>query len=165
LHGMAGNSRRALMSLRQMELIGMFQWKQIGLSVIKDTTYTIAFAARSDSTRTISVALMRDISPWNWYGGATNPPEPRVEDLFVECQGTRVTLRSVRLSFTVGGQAGSYWLMILAMAAVGVQGLLVDESFEAQLLRRIGLWRMCRVHFPPRQRPVLVLPHAARRLL
>ena len=113
------------------------QWKQTGLSVTQDTTYNISFAARSDSTRTISVALMRDISPWNWYGGVTIRLTPDWKTFSLNVRAPESLANAVRLSFTVGGQTGSYWFDDIAMTSVGVKGLLVDESFETRLIRRI----------------------------
>jgi hypothetical protein len=113
------------------------QWKQIGLSVTMDTTYAITFSARSDSARTISVSLMRDTSPWTWYGGVTVQLTPAWKQVSFNVRSPETLTFGVRLSFSVGGQAGNYWFDDISMTTVGVNGLLADESLEVPLVRRI----------------------------
>lgn len=112
------------------------QWKQIGLSIIKDTVYLVSFAARSDSSRSISVSLMKDVDPWTWYGGATILLTPQWKTYSFSVRAPETT-DSVRLSFTVGGQVGAYSFDDLAMTSAGTDGLLADESFETSFVRRI----------------------------
>ncbi|MCB0599062.1 MAG: carbohydrate binding domain-containing protein [Lewinellaceae bacterium] len=47
------------------------QFKQSGFSLQKDSAYVLQFAARSSTPMNISVAAMRDNSPYTWYAGAT----------------------------------------------------------------------------------------------
>lgn len=113
------------------------QWKQIGLSVTKDTLYLISFAGRSDSSRWISVSLMKDDSPWTWYGGTTVLLTPQWETFSFGVRAPETANLAVRLSFTVGGQVGAYWFDDISLTTSGVDGLLSDESYEASFVRRI----------------------------
>jgi hypothetical protein len=113
------------------------QWKQIGLSVIQDTAYTISFAARSDSARTIWVSLMRDISPWNSYGSASFQLTPTWQIYSFTARATETAPGFVRLAFTVGGHTGIYWFDDISMVVPGVGGLDADESLESSFVRRI----------------------------
>jgi hypothetical protein len=112
------------------------QWKQIGLRMIKDTLYLVSFAARSDSFRSISVSLMKDVNPWTWYGGATISLTPQWKSYSFSVRAPEST-DSARLSFTVGGQVGIYWFDDLSMTVAGADGLIADESFETSSVRRI----------------------------
>ncbi|MCB0572383.1 MAG: carbohydrate binding domain-containing protein [Phaeodactylibacter sp.] len=47
------------------------QLKQSGFSLKQDSAYVLQFAARADVPASISVAAMRDNSPFDWYAGAT----------------------------------------------------------------------------------------------
>lgn len=47
------------------------QFKQSGFSLQKDSSYVLQFAARANTPMNISVAAMRDNSPYTWYAGAT----------------------------------------------------------------------------------------------
>ncbi len=113
------------------------QWKQTGLSVTFDSTYVISFAARSDSARTISVALMRDTSPWNWYGGksVTLGPEWRFTSFSVRAPESSTF--GTRLTFSLGGHAGTFWFDDISMVLPEVKGLCADESLEGTTVRRI----------------------------
>ncbi len=113
------------------------QWKQIGLSVTCDSTYAISFAARADTTRTISIALMRDTSPWNWYGGGSIVLTPEWRTFSFAVRAPESSTFGPRLSFTVGGRVGSCWFDDISMTIPGVQGLLADESLEGLPVRRI----------------------------
>jgi hypothetical protein len=113
------------------------QWKQTSLSVTKDTTYVITFAARSDSTRPISVALMRDVSPWTWYGGVNLQLTPAWKVYSFNVRPTESLTFGARLSFTLGAGTGSYWFDDISLTTSAVSGLLADESLESRLVRRI----------------------------
>jgi hypothetical protein len=113
------------------------QWKQIGLSVTKDSLYVISFAARSDSTRPLTISLMKDVSPWNGYGGMNIVLMPEWKTFTFNVRTTETVAGVIRLSFTVGAQAGVYWFDDLSMMTGGVEGLLAGESLESSFVRRI----------------------------
>jgi hypothetical protein len=125
------------------------QWKQTGLSVTKDTTYIVTFAARADTSRTISVSLMRDSSPWTWYGGASFSLTPQWRRFSFTVRSPVTSTYGVRLSFTVGGAAGSCWFDDVGLTTVAVSGLRSDESLEAPLVRRIE-YTECPAYTPAR---------------
>jgi hypothetical protein len=113
------------------------QFKQIGLSVALDSTYVVSFAARADSERTISAALMRDIDPWNSYGSASFRLTPQWQMYAFSVHATEALNLYVRLSFSVGAQAGSYWLDDVSVTSLGVKGLLTGESLDEGRVSRI----------------------------
>jgi len=113
------------------------QWKQTGLSVTRDTTYVISFAARADTGRTITVSLMRDTSPWTWYGGTSVSLTRDWRQFSYAVRAPETSTYGVRLSFAVGGTAGSYWFDDIGLTTAAVTGLASDETLEDPLVRRI----------------------------
>jgi hypothetical protein len=113
------------------------QWKQIGLSVAQDSLYTVAFAGRADSTRTFTLAVLRETSPWTYYGGQNFVLTPQWKTFAFSFRAPETRKNDARLSFTLGGQAGTYWFDDITFSVSGVKGLLADESLERATVRRI----------------------------
>lgn len=112
------------------------QFKQTGLTLLKDSLYVISFAARSDSTRAITVSIMKETSPWTWYGGTTAHLTSQWSTFSFSLKAPETNLNNVRLSFTVGGQAGGYWFDEISLTQPSVQGLRADESLELSSVER-----------------------------
>ncbi len=112
------------------------QFKQTGLTILKDSLYVIYFAARSDSTRAITVSILKETSPWTWYGGTTAHLTPQWTQYSLSLKASETNLNNVRLSFTVGGQAGGYWFDEISLSQSGVQGLRADESLDLSSVER-----------------------------
>lgn len=113
------------------------QFKQTGLTIHKDSSYTVTFAARSDSSRTISVSVLKETSPWTWYGGGSFMLTTGWKEYSLSFKSSATMLSDIRLSFALGAQAGSYWFDEVTMKQPSTTGLLADESFEANNIRRI----------------------------
>lgn len=112
------------------------QWKQIGIVTLKDTMYLVSFAARSDSARSISVSLARDIAPTTYIGEMNVSLQPQWNTYAFYVRAP-VTQDSVRLTFILGGQVGTYWFDDLSMTTA-CTGLLSDESLASSFVRRIA---------------------------
>lgn len=113
------------------------QWKQVGLSVTRDSAYTVTFAARADSTRRISVAVMRDVAPWNSFSWSSIQLTPAWKTYTVSFTSGETVGNVVRLSFGLGEQKGAYWFDDLSFTRAATQGLLAGESLESGNLRRL----------------------------
>jgi hypothetical protein len=113
------------------------QWKQTSLSVDLDSTYIIRFAARADSTRLISVSVMKDVSPYTWHGGGQCTLDTTWHQYSLLVRAVTKSVHDVRLSFSVGAAKGVYWFDAVSMKRTGNTGLLPGESLE-QTPRRIG---------------------------
>ena len=112
------------------------QFKQTGLTLQRDSLYVISFAARSDSTRAITVSILKETSPWTWYGGTTAHLNPQWAKYSLSLKASETNLNNVRLSFTVGGQTGGYWFDEVSLTQSPVQGLRADESLELSSVER-----------------------------
>jgi hypothetical protein len=113
------------------------QFKQVGLSITKDSVYRIAFAVRADSIRTISVSVTKETSPYTWYGGISLPLTPQWKTFSFSIKPPETIVDDVRLSFSVGSTKGIYWFDNVSFGGINTQGLLAGESFESNTIRRI----------------------------
>ena len=113
------------------------QWKQVGLSVVKDSLYTVTFAGRSNGVRSISVSVMRDVSPWTWYGGASVTLAPEWKVFSLSLRAPETVQGVIRLSFAVGANAGTYWFDDIILAPGSIRGLIAGESLEGSSVRRL----------------------------
>lgn len=113
------------------------QWKQIALSVAKDSLYAVTFAGRADSTRPFSVTALRETSPWTYYGGQSFVLTPQWQTYTFTFRAPETRKNDTRLSFTLGGQAGTYWFDEITFSVSATKGLLANESLEQGTVRRI----------------------------
>ncbi len=113
------------------------QWKQIGLSVAQDSLYTVTFSGRADSTRTFASTVLRETSPWTYYGGQNFVLTPQWKTFTFSFRAPENRKNDTRLSFTLGGQTGTYWFDDISFSVSGVKGLLAEESLEQATVRRI----------------------------
>ena len=111
------------------------QWKQVGIKTIKDTTYLVSFAARADSARSIPVSLSRDVDPGTFIGEMNIALQPQWNTYSFYCRAP-ATVDSVRLTFSLGDQAGIFWFDDLSMTTA-CTGLLPDESLASSFVRRM----------------------------
>jgi hypothetical protein len=113
------------------------QWKQIGLSMKTDSTYVIRFAARSDSARNISAAVMLDASPWTGYSWTDIALTTSWKYYAFSFRAPVSVNGGLRLSFQLGAAKGLSWFDNVSFAMTGTKGLLPEESLEAKTVRRI----------------------------
>ncbi len=113
------------------------QFKQATATIRRDSSYTITFAARSDSWREISVSLMNDNSPWTTYGGRSIVVSPFWQVYSFSLTVPEDNVGHTRLSFAVGKVRGTYWFDNVSMTKAAVYGLLPQESFESNNIARI----------------------------
>ncbi|MBW7889346.1 MAG: carbohydrate binding domain-containing protein, partial [Bacteroidetes bacterium] len=112
------------------------QFKQTGLTVYKDSVYTISFAARADSLRKISVSIMKETSPWTWLGGTAVMLSPEWQNFSFTIRADVTLLSDVRLTFSLGAQAGTFWFDNISMKQPVTSGLSADESLEEKNIVR-----------------------------
>ena len=112
------------------------QWKQTGLSLKKDSLYTVSFAAHSDAPRKITVAVMKDVSPWTSFLVTTLQVNSNWQSYTVSFRSPEDCRGTVRLSFELGASTGIYWFDEIHVRTSGIAGLLSDESLEKHNVRR-----------------------------
>jgi len=113
------------------------QWKQTGLSIRQDSLYTASFAGRSDQNRTITVSVMLDNSPWTGYSAVSFLLTPTWQKFNFSFRAPETRQNSVRISFQLGGEAGTYWYDDIHFTSSAIKGLEADESLANRTVRRI----------------------------
>ena len=117
------------------------QWKQTGLSLKKDSLYTVSFAARADASRKITVAVMKDVNPWTAYSVTTIQLTSNWKTFVLSFRSPEDCVGNVRLSFELGAAAGTTWFDEIHMKTSGVLGLAPEESLENRTVERIEYTR------------------------
>jgi hypothetical protein len=106
------------------------QFKQTGLTIQKDSVYIVRFDARADSSRTISVTVMQESSPWTWYAGTSLTLGTAWQSYLFTFRASVTDIKGVRLSFGLGNAAGDYRFDNISMVTTGFKGLLPGETIE-----------------------------------
>ncbi|MCX6136603.1 MAG: carbohydrate binding domain-containing protein, partial [Ignavibacteriales bacterium] len=114
------------------------QFKQIGLSIEKDSLYVISFAARSDSQRAINVTVQKETSPWTWFGGSAAALTTQWKSFSFIIRASEALAGDVRLSFSVGAQKGTCWFDDVSFGQPSTNGLLAGESLESKAIQRVS---------------------------
>jgi hypothetical protein len=113
------------------------QFKQTGLSIQKDSVYTVRFDARSDSIRAIPVTVMQENSPWTSYAWTTVTLGTMWQTFSFTFRAPVTDAGGVRLSFELGKATGDYLFDNVSMATTGLKGLLAGETIEDGSVQRI----------------------------
>ena len=113
------------------------QFKYVGFSLKKDTTYVVQFAAKASKNRVISVSLQRNDAPYTWYGG-------QQFNLTTAWQVFRFTVTAPenntaagRVSFNAGTTDGAVWIDNVSVAEPVVAVLEANENLAARNVRRV----------------------------
>jgi hypothetical protein len=114
------------------------QFKQTGLSIVKDSLYVVKFSARSDGARPIDVAVMKESSPYTVYASM---PQPSLSTSWKSFSFTfkapETNTADVRLTFEVAAQKGTYWFDDVVLARSGVQGAASAGDFDLGTVGRV----------------------------
>ncbi|MGE5315108.1 MAG: carbohydrate binding domain-containing protein [Acidobacteriota bacterium] len=114
------------------------QFKQTGLSLIKDSSYTVRFFARSDAQRLLDAAVMKETSPYTAYASM-----PRIvlgtqwKEYAFSFTASETMTNDVRLTFELAAQKGTFWFDDVTMTRAGVKGLAAGEDPASGTVRRI----------------------------
>lgn len=106
------------------------QWKHTGLTVHKDSSYVVTFAARADSVRTVDAFVMKDVSPYTSYGSAQCRLDTVWRQYSFTFRASETSTNNVRFAISCGLAAGSYWVDAVSMKISALHGLLAGESLE-----------------------------------
>ncbi|MEG8946372.1 T9SS type A sorting domain-containing protein [Rosettibacter firmus] len=113
------------------------QFKMPSATIIKDSSYTLSFAARSDSLREINVSIMNDNSPWNSYGWYSINLNTNWQTFSFSIKAPENNAGHTRLSFSLGKETGTFWFDEISFTKAGVIGLEENESLELKNIARI----------------------------
>jgi hypothetical protein len=112
------------------------QWKQVGLRVIKDSTYEIRFFAKADLPGTIAVSMQKESSPWTGYGYSEVAVTTDWQEYAVLFRAPETNLNDTRVSFLLGAHEGGIWFDNVRMIREGRSGLDAGEDLAARSVHR-----------------------------
>lgn len=113
------------------------QFRQLGMSMKKDSVYTVSFAARSDENRTIAISIQQSAAPFTYYAGTSFQLGTTWQKYSYSFIAPATSNSGTRLAFIVGASTGSYWFDEVTFGRGAVQGLDAQESLTAGTVRRI----------------------------
>ncbi|RKY82361.1 hypothetical protein DRQ07_01545 [candidate division KSB1 bacterium] len=113
------------------------QWQQAGLSIQKDSLYTVKFAGKSTEEKFITVSIMKNSSPWTGYASFRCKLKPEWQVFQFSFKATLNIENDIRLSFLLGENTGTYFFDIISLNSTSVMGLEPEESIENGNVRRI----------------------------
>jgi len=105
------------------------QFRQTSLTIKKDTTYLIKFAAKANSSKKIYVALMLQESPYTFFGGKEFLISENWQEYSFTLTGIQDVINKTKLAFQFSSD-GTYWFDNIALRTAPIIGLLTDESLE-----------------------------------
>lgn len=112
------------------------QFKQVGRTIKKDSIYTLEFAGRSDSNRTMHFAITRDNDPYTYYKGIDEQLTTQWQTFSFSLVSPEDNFGYTRITFQIPAK-GTYWFDDVKMNQAGVDGLLSGESLENASVKRI----------------------------
>lgn len=114
------------------------QFKQAGFSLKKDSSYVLQFAARAETPMNISVAAMRDNSPYTWYTGASYGLTEEWQTFSFSFVAPEDNTGHGRITISPLGE-GVLYFDAFSLSPPWQTGLLDGESLEEGSVQRI-LW-------------------------
>ncbi len=125
---------RALLvtTLRPGKLSWNLQVHQVGLTLREGKIYTLAFQAKSDEPRTISVGVRLDQAPWTFVGLSV-PVKLSTEwqKFSFSFVAANTAPGHVRVSFNLQNALGRFWFANVSLRPGGTVGLAEGLSLEA----------------------------------
>ncbi len=106
------------------------QWKKTGLTLKKDSLYTVRFAARTNIPRSIDVSVMKDSDPWTGYKSASFYITNQWQEYSFTLTAPIDLNNGARLSFHMGKSSGNFWFDDMGFHASPIVGLTDGESLE-----------------------------------
>ncbi|HFA50475.1 MAG TPA: T9SS type A sorting domain-containing protein [Bacteroidetes bacterium] len=113
------------------------QFEQVGASVEMDSTYTVRFFAKADSPRAFGAGAMRNAPPWTWYGGTGGQLTSQWREYSFSFTAPEANDGLVRITFSLGQEAGRAWFDEVSMALTQKVGLENGEDLALGNIRRI----------------------------
>ncbi len=114
------------------------QWKQVNLSLEKDSVYIISFWAKGNNNQNISIGLSKNTANYDWYGGANYTLTNNWKEYRFVFTAPTTILNDVRLSFSLGSTTGEIWLDDVSMQKRYVKNFLPGEDLTLGNIARIN---------------------------
>jgi hypothetical protein len=129
------------------------QWKKTGLTLKKDSLYSIRFAAKTNTPRLISVSVMKDTDPWTGYKSAIFYITSQWQEFSFTLSSPVNISNGARLSFHLGAASGIFWFDDIGFHASPVLGLAAEESLEEHTVNRLD-FSQCSMYTDNRVRDI-----------
>jgi len=113
------------------------QFKQNRLTVEKESSYVLQFAARSDRRHLVNAYVMRDNSPWTWYGGTQFELGPNWKTYTLTFTAPENNQGQVRISIDFNNENGNFWFDNFRFSKPVAKSLEPGESLTSKNIRRI----------------------------
>lgn len=113
------------------------QFKQTGLTAQEDSVYTVRFLARADRNRSLSVTLMRDNSPYTWYGESTVQVNTQWQEYTASFRASEDNTGQMRLAFGFNNETGSLWLDEVTLGKAFKRGMPDGQDLDSGKVKRI----------------------------
>ena len=118
------------------------QFRQITLSVEAGKSYRVKFAARADAEKEMSVYVMQNFDPWNWYDGESFDLNTDWEEYEFIVTPFEDNDGRVRLGFSFDGEAGTFWLDNVSFSEIGKTAFESGESLNSNNVRRLRYYEL-----------------------
>jgi hypothetical protein len=113
------------------------QFKHTGFDLKKDTTYVLKFAAKAAQNRNIDVSLIRNNSPFTYYGGQRFSLTPNWQMLQFTVTPSESNSGEGRFSFNLGTNAADVWIDDVSLQKPTKIGLISGENLAQNNINRI----------------------------
>jgi hypothetical protein len=113
------------------------QWKKTGLTIKKDSLYSITFAVKTNTPRTISAVVMKDSDPWTTYKSYSFYATTQWQEFSFTIKAPVEIEKGIRLSFHLGATTSTYWFDDVGFHSSPVLGLEDHESLETGNIARL----------------------------
>lgn len=114
-------------------------FKNVGNSVKKDSIYELHFKAKSNAKHNMSAGFQRNNSPWTYYMGANFQVDTMYQSYKVVFKAPENNSGNLRIWFRFGDNTGDFYIDDVIFKEVSTNGLLENESFENNYIKRIAL--------------------------
>jgi len=112
------------------------QFKHVGFSFKKDSSYKLIFWARASANRTISAALMRNGAPYTWFGGLSANLTNTWQQFSMTVIPTEDVVNDGRLTFSLGASAGTVWIDNVSFMQPQRVALIAGEDLTSSNIQR-----------------------------
>ncbi|MCX6151231.1 MAG: carbohydrate binding domain-containing protein [Ignavibacteriales bacterium] len=112
------------------------QWKQVNLKILKDSIYSVEFAARADGNKKIFVSVGEETSPWTGYAWKEFNINSNWKVYSFTFKASD-NCSNTRLAFQFNNSIGNYWFDEIKLGLTGKTGLMPGELVENSSVLRI----------------------------
>jgi hypothetical protein len=112
------------------------QFKHVGFSLKKDTSYKLIFWAKASSPFTASVSLMRNGAPYTWFGGVSVNLTNAWQQYSMTVIPGEDVVNDGRLSFGLGSGTGTIWIDDVSFMQPQRIALIAGEDLTGSTIQR-----------------------------